>query len=1702
LFFCHITAIQSFYSRVHGREFDVNSWRLDFFRRQGMQTMLNGRWGRKAGQRNSEGERDSEAPVMFETLEPRVLMNASPVGQVTPTVIASSTQPVIVQDVNGTQLTVSLSGHGSWQITQGPNGLQLTVTGTDANSQLTLSTSTPGSHHGSGDDLDGQHSAAPHFLFNSIDIQSAIGGVSGQDVDVQGKFTAEGAINEVSLGDFKPNSQFNLMSSSPTSDIDLGNVTDLSLTAAGAIGNLEVESWISDGNAPSQIAGTTIGQLSSEGNFGASLSLSGAPQTGRNGSNDDSGDGLFGDNGFGGDGRDDDGQTLGSVSVGGQISGGLWYVVGDTGNISAGSVAQSWDGDFTKSVEQISTYGDFDGQIATPRLESLQVGGNLSHALLLIGADLGADGKLGGTGANADQFGQGELDQLSVGGSVIASRIRVGVDPVDGVLDDGTNTLIGGAASDIDQFSVEGSLDAATSIVAGAFPHQVSVGDQRINPLADGHFHTAPIDLRPTLSAQLTNDTGVSPTDGITSVDTIAGKVVAADGIGKLVAGFDGAASSAFADITKQINADGTFTLTPALLAQIAGGTLADGAHTLHLVATDIFGNARALNVQFTLATKAPSINAHLAHDTGLSATDGITSDDTVSGTVTAFTDAIVKFSGGLDSASSSTFADLTKAINPDGSFTLTPALIAQIAGGVLTDGPHTLHLTATDQAGNTIAFALAFTLDTASPAITVTSAPASVINNANVTISGTVTSPDAKFGDTVALTAQLAGKNGTPLSLTLTNGAFTLTAAQIASLSGATKLADGTYTVQLTATDAAGNASTKTVSFTLEAAPPTITVTTAPASFTNNANLAITGTVTSPDAQFGDTVALTAQLAGTNGTPLKLALNNGAFTLSAAQIASLAGVTSLVDGSYAVQLTATDAMGNTGTKTVSFTLATVMPVLTVTSAPPSITNNPNAAISGTTTSPDSKFGDTVSLTAQLAGQNGTPLSLTLTNGAFTLTAAQIASLAGATTLADGSYAVQLTATDAAGNATTKTVNFTLATAAPVVTINGAPSITNNANLTISGTVTTSDAQFGDTVALTAQLAGSTTKLNVPLTNGAFTLTAQQLAALNGTAKLADGVYTVNLTATDAAGNTTTKAVSFTLDTQAPNLSAGLAHDTGTSATDGITSDDTVVGKITDSQHLMVELRAGFDGAAPANFSNVSLNPDGSFTLTPAQLAAIAGGSLADGAHTLHLVACDQAGNLSSFNVSFTLDSTPPALSAGLLFGNGSSVTGDDTILGTVTDDGSGLAKLTAGLDGAAAANFTDITASVDSGSGVFSLSPSQLAGIAGGTMSNGAHTLHLIATDVAGNVTTEDVAFTLDVTGPSISATLINGGGANGSTNNPTFAGTVTAPGGLQNLFASLDSAPTPNSFDLSSIVQSDGTFTITSGILSSIESTPLADGAHTLQLEAVDNDGVTASFSVGFTLGSQGPALTAHLANAVGSGPAAAATDTTDAITGTVSTEGKLVSLTAQFAGTQVPSVDVTAQVNSDGSFTLPPALLQSIAGGALPDGLHTLDLVATDAAGNATTVTVGFNIKSLAAALANDTGASKTDGITSDDTIKGVLSMARGFSSPTGGFDGAAPASFNLTSFVNPDGTFTLSPATLAAIAGGTVADGTHTLHLASTDGSGNVSTFDLTFVLATQTPVLSAALSDTAAIKADGTTIRVSPAASPRSTASSA
>ena len=49
---------------------------------------------------------------------------------------------------------------------------------------------------------------------------------------------------------------------------------------------------------------------------------------------------------------------------------------------------------------------------------------------------------------------------------------------------------------------------------------------------------------------------------------------------------------------------DGSFTLAPPLLQTLAGGALADGAHALHLKATDKAGNISRLDLSFILDTK------------------------------------------------------------------------------------------------------------------------------------------------------------------------------------------------------------------------------------------------------------------------------------------------------------------------------------------------------------------------------------------------------------------------------------------------------------------------------------------------------------------------------------------------------------------------------------------------------------------------------------------------------------------------------------------------------------------------------------------------------------------------------------------------------------------------------------------------------------------------------------------------------------------------------------------------------------------------------------------------------------------------------------------------------------------------------------------------------------------------------------------
>lgn len=244
---------------------------------------------KRANRRARRAVAKHDAGLLFETLEPRVLLNAAP--------FATVAQPQPIAQENGTQLFATLTGAGHIQVSQTQGGGEaLTITGTTATSSLVLTVK--------------GGTAGQHFLLNSIDIAGPMNSITASGVDLQGQFVANGPLHFVSLGNAQ-NSTFT--ASGPIDSLNLGIVRNTMMSVNGAIGDFELNSWISTG-APNKLTAASINVLHATGDFDASLALSGP--TGNHGA-----------------------PTLGLANIGGTLADGLWYIVGDTGLVMTGQVA-------------------------------------------------------------------------------------------------------------------------------------------------------------------------------------------------------------------------------------------------------------------------------------------------------------------------------------------------------------------------------------------------------------------------------------------------------------------------------------------------------------------------------------------------------------------------------------------------------------------------------------------------------------------------------------------------------------------------------------------------------------------------------------------------------------------------------------------------------------------------------------------------------------------------------------------------------------------------------------------------------------------------------------------------------------------------------------------------------------------------------------------------------------------------------------------------------------------------------------------------------------------------------------------------------------------------------------------------------------------------------------------------------------------
>jgi hypothetical protein len=241
--------------------------------------------------------------------------------------------------------------------------------------------------------------------------------------------------------------------------------------------------------------------------------------------------------------------------------------------------------------------------------------------------------------------------------------------------------------------------------------------------------------------------------------------------------------------------------------------------------------------------------------------------------------------------------------------------------------------------------------------------------------------------------------------------------------------------------------------------------------------------------------------------------------------------------------------------------------------------------------------------------------------------------------------------------------------------------------------------------------------------------------------------------------------MTFTVQAAAPTVnppptvsitSQVLAQDTGSSATDNITSNGAVTlsGTVTGAAGTVVKV---LDGSTV--LGTATLNGNGGWTYTT---------TLAAGTHALHAVASDPAGNTAVTAAAPTImvDTTPTTVtitSQILAQDTGTSATDNITTNGTVTLSGTTNGASVQILDGTTVLG----TATVNATTGSWTYTT---------TLAAGTHALHAVAADVAGNTTATAAAptITVDTTAPVVSiATPVQTNGSSTVTLSGTTNGT-----------------------------------------------------------------------------------------------------------------------------------------------------------------------------------------------------------------------------------------------------------------------------------------------------------------------------------------
>ncbi|WP_434058124.1 Ig-like domain-containing protein [Enterobacter ludwigii] len=959
---------------------------------------------------------------------------------------------------------------------------------------------------------------------------------------------------------------------------------------------------------------------------------------------------------------------------------------------------------------------------------------------------------------------------------------------------------------------------------------------------------------------------------------------------------------------TTTVDASGNWTYTVPS-ADLAG--LKEGDASVQVSVTNVNGNSASAGREYSVDTTAPSVTINtLAADDILNATEA-KADLTVSGTSTA--------EAGQTVTVSLNGKNYTTTVGADGNWTLdVPA--ADLAA--LTDGSVTVTAAVSDKAGNPASVDHNLAVDVTVPVVTInTVAGDDVINVAEHAqaqiVSGSATG--AAAGDKVTVT--LGSQTYTTVLDAAGNWSVGVPANVISGLS------DGTVTVSVSVTDAAGNTGSGTHNVTVDTGLPSVGFDTLSGDNVLNAvekgqDLSVSGT----SANLAEGTLVTVTLNGKQYTATTAADGGWSLTVPAADLAALG------EANYTLSATATNTVGNSVSNTANLQVDTALPTVTInTVAGDNVINAAEVAAGQTIGGKvvNAEAGNTV--TVSVGGNTYTTtvqsdLSWSVDVPQSVLTA-----------LGNGDLTVTATVTNGHGNTGSGERDISIDASLPglrVDTVAGDDvinSIEHGQNLIVSGS---SDGLAAGTM-LTVTVNGKTYAASV-LADGTWNaaIPATDVSALQA------GTVTVTVAGQSTTGNPVTISHDVTVDLAAVAISI-----------DTIAVDDVINAAEKGADLLLSGTTSNVEANQTVSITfggkhyTATVDASGNWTATVPS-ADLAG--LKDGDASVQVSVTNVNGNSASAGREYSVDATAPGVTIDTVAGdnviNASEASAGVAITGTTTAEVGQTVTVTLGNK--------QYTAQVQAG-GTWSVN---VPGADLTAMADNGYTVQVSVSDAAGNPGSADKAITLDTTPPVIS---FNAVAVDDVINSVEHAQAQIVSGSATGANVGDRLVITVGSHQYTTTVDASGNWSV--GVPASVISS-LADGTATLSATITDSAGNSSTKTHDVVVNTASVALTVNtiagddVINAAEAG-------TSLVINGS----------SAQFAsGTQVTVTlngkSYTATIQSDGSWTttVPAADV-----GALTDGGHyPVSVAAQDSAGNSASATHSISVDTTAPVIGVNT------------------------------------------------------------------------------------------------------------------------------------